>query len=125
MNLELNKTETVNEICKKVFDSIPTEIIRNEIGSAAYVYTVTVNGNNYVIKISDNRLLITGSTYWLKKLAFLNLPVPNVIAENVDEHISGVPFYFVMNCIPGKDLCVVYNELSAEHKKQIAKDLVF
>ena len=35
--------ETVNKICDDVFNGKPTEIIRNTVGLAGYVYTVVFN----------------------------------------------------------------------------------
>ena len=57
--------EIVNKICKEVFYTQPTEIIRNNVGLAGYVYTVQINNEKYVVKISDDKNLISGSTYWL------------------------------------------------------------
>ena len=55
--------EIVNKICKEVFYTQPTEIIRNNVGLAGYVYTVQINNEKYVVKISDDKNLILGSTY--------------------------------------------------------------
>ena len=60
--------EIVNKICDDVFNGKPTEIIRNTVGLAGYVYTVVINDTKYVIKISDDKNLILGSTYWLNKV---------------------------------------------------------
>ena len=40
--------EIVNKICKEVFYTQPTEIIRNNVGLAGYVYTVQINDEKYV-----------------------------------------------------------------------------
>ena len=36
--------ESVNKICDDVFNGKPTEIIRNTVGLAGYVYTVVLPG---------------------------------------------------------------------------------
>ena len=100
--------ESVNKICDDVFHAKPTEIIRNTVGLAGYVYTVVFNDTKYVIKISDDKNLILGSTYWLNKVKDLDIPTPCVIAEN----LVNAPYYFVMSFIPGKDLGLVYSSLS-------------
>lgn len=112
--------EIVNKICKEVFYTQPTEIIRNNVGLAGYVYTVQFNNEKYVIKISDDKNLILGSTYWLNKVKDLDIPIPKVISEN----ISAAPYYFVMTFIQGKDLGIVYATLSKDEKKAIAKKLI-
>ena len=99
--------EIVNKICKEVFYTQPTEIIRNNVGLAGYVYTVQINNEKYVVKISDDKNLISGSTYWLNKVKDLDIPIPKVTSENT----STSPYYFVMTFIPGKDLGPVYKSL--------------
>ena len=112
--------ETVNKICDDVFNGKPTEIIRNTVGLAGYVYTVVFNDTKYVIKISDDKNLIIGSTYWLNKVKNLDIPTPCVIAEN----LVNAPYYFVMSFIPGKDLGLVYSSLLKSEKKIIAKKII-
>ena len=112
--------ETVNKICDDVFNGKPTEIIRNTVGLAGYDYTVVFNDTKYVIKISDDKNLILGSTYWLNKVKDLDIPTPCVIAEN----LVNAPYYFVMSFIPGKDLGLVYSSLSKNDKQIIAKKII-
>ena len=112
--------ETVTQICNDVFNGKPTEIIRNTVGLAGYVYTVVFNDTKYVIKISDDKNLIIGSTYWLNKVKDLDIPTPCVIAEN----LVNAPYYFVMSFIPGKDLGLVYSSLLKSEKKIIAKKII-
>lgn len=112
--------EIVNKICNEVFHTQPTEIIRNNVGLAGYVYTVQINNEKYVVKISDDKNLILGSTYWLNKVKDLDIPIPKVISENT----SAAPYYFVMTFIQGKDLGIVYSTLSKDEKKAIAKKLI-
>lgn len=112
--------ESVNKICDDVFNGKPTEIIRNTVGLAGYVYTVVFNDTKYVIKISDDKNLILGSTYWLNKVKDLDIPTPCVVAEN----LVNAPYYFVMSFIPGKDLGLVYSSLLKSEKKIIAKKII-
>ena len=112
--------ESVNKICDDVFNGEPTEIIRNTVGLAGYVYTVVFNDTKYVIKISDDKNLIIGSTYWLNKVKDLDIPTPCVIAEN----LVNAPYCFVMSFIPGKDLGLVYSSLLKSEKKIIAKKII-
>ena len=112
--------ESVNKICDDVFNGKPTEIIRNTVGLAGYVYTVVFNDTKYVIKISDDKNLIIGSTYWLNKVKDLDIPTPCVIAEN----LVNAPYYFVMSFIPGKDLGLVFSSLLKSEKKIIAKKII-
>ena len=111
--------QIVNKICNDFFQNPPTEIIRNNVGLAGYVYTVQIKNEKYVIKISDDKNLILGSTYWLNKLKDLEIPIPKVISENASTSL----YYFIMTFIPGKDLGLVYSSLQKDEKKAIAKTL--
>lgn len=112
--------ETVNKICDDVFNGKPTEIIRNTVGLAGYVYTVVINDTKYVIKISDDKNLILGSTYWLNKVKVFDIPIPSVI----DENLSNAPYYFVMSFIPGKDLGLYIHLFPKMKRKLLQKRLL-
>ena len=98
---------------------MPDSVQRNQVGIAAYVYTVEINKSKYVIKLSETKELICGSTYWLDKLQNFNLPIPKILTINTHTN----PYYFIMSCIDGKDLGLVYNDLSSEQKRNIAHDI--
>lgn len=88
-------------------------------GIAGYVYSITFESEKYVIKISENKELISGATYWLSKLSSLDLPIPKIHSINTQTF----PYYFIMTFIPGKDLGVVYNDLSKSEKECIANSI--
>ncbi|MBN2881771.1 phosphotransferase [Candidatus Woesearchaeota archaeon] len=111
--------EIVNNICIQTFNVLPDSIQRNHVGIAAYVYTIVVKGNKYVLKISEVKDFISGSIYWLNKLQDYELPIPRIISQN----IAISPYHFIMTYIPGKDLGYVYNTLSAQQKQAISYDL--
>ena len=113
------KEEIVNEICLNEFKCLPDSVQRNQVGIAAYVYTVEINESKYVIKLSETKELIFGSTYWLNKLQNLNLPIPKIYTVNTQTN----PYYFIMSFIDGKDLGLVYSNLSNEQKRNIAHDI--
>lgn len=111
--------DIVNTICLQVFNASPSSIKRNHVGIAAFVYTVEISSNKYVLKISETKELINGSIYWLNKFQALELPIPKVHSLNVQ--IS--PYYCVMPYIPGQDLGLVYKSLSNNQKKDIAHSI--
>lgn len=98
---------------------LPNSVKRNLTGIAGYVYTIEINNQKYVIKVSETKELISGSTYWLTKLDRLELPIPKIYAINTQTS----PYYFVMSFLPGKDLGLVYNDLSQETKESIANEI--
>ena len=113
------KEEIIRNICLETFDALPSFIQRNHVGIAAYVYTIVVNEEKYILKISETAELINGSTYWLNRLQFLEVPIPKIITMNAKIK----PYYIIMSFIPGQDLGLVYNTLSSEQKKMISYEL--
>lgn len=106
----------MNKICQKEFKCLPDSVQRNHVGVAAYVYTVEISKSKYVIKLSSTKELICGSAYWLDKLQRFNLPIPTINTQTK-------PYYFIMSFIDGKDLGLIYNDLSNKQKKNIAQDI--
>lgn len=114
-------TEThIIAICQSAFSAAPQKVTRDTIGNAAYVYTAHVGGSEYVIKASGRRELILGAAYWLKKLQALALPVPRIIALQT----ASAPYYLIMPRLPGTDLGVVYDGLTAAQKRDLAREMV-
>jgi hypothetical protein len=111
--------EEVTTICFQAFKALPEFVKRNHMGIAAYVYTIEVGGTRYVLKMSETKELVSGSTYWLSKLQSLEVPIPKIHSVN----ILTSPYYLIMSHIPGQDLGLVYNTLSNDQKKTIAHDL--
>ena len=113
--------EIVNKICLKHFNKEPKDIYRNETGLSSYVYIVTYSQEKYVIKISDNNQIISGSTFWFNNLKNLDLPIPKIISMNITQP----PFYCIMTFLEGEDLGKVYTSLSENQKKDIAKQMFY
>ena len=113
------KEEIVRNICFETFNVIPNSIQRNHVGIAAYVYTIEINETKYVLKLSERAELISGSTYWLKKLQSFEIPIPKIITVNSKKS----PYYFIMTYIHGQDLGLVYSELSSDQKRNISHEL--
>ena len=113
--------EIVNKICLKHFSKEPNDIYRNETGLSSYVYIVIYSQEKYVIKISDNNQIISGSIFWFNNLKNLDLPIPKIISMNITQP----PFYCIMTFLEGEDLGKVYTSLSENQKKDIAKQMFY
>jgi len=110
-----------NKICLKHFSKEPNDIYRNETGLSSYVYIVIYSQEKYVIKISDNNQIISGSIFWFNNLKNLDLPIPKIISMNITQP----PFYCIMTFLEGEDLGKVYTSLSENQKKDIAKQMFY
>ena len=113
--------DNINKICLKNFGQLPEKIIRNETGISSYVYTIMYPTIKYVIKISENSSLITGSTYWFNQLKNLDIPIPKIISLNTEEK----PSYCIMTFLEGEDLGKVYKYLDDNDKKNIANQMFY
>jgi len=109
--------EIVNRICLAEFSSQPVSIERNLTGIGSYVYTLTFPSGKFILKISPDRGVIEGSSYWLSRLKDLPIPIPRIVAINADAS----PAYCVLTFLEGKDLGAVYRALTDSQKKDIAR----
>jgi len=109
--------EIVKQICLKHFGKEPKDIYRNETGLSSYVYIAAYDQEKFVIKISENENIISGSTFWFNNLKNLDLPIPKIISMNITQY----PFYCIMTFLEGEDLGKIYTSLTEDQKKDIAK----
>lgn len=112
--------DTVQLICMDCFHAGARSVTRLKTGICNYVYAVVVEGVKYVIRISDSRESVVGSTYWLKRLSGIGLPIPELIFEGVDFS----PPYIVISHLEGMDLGLVYGSLTGEDKRRICREVV-
>jgi hypothetical protein len=73
-------TDYAKQICMDVFHESPIDIQRQFTGISSYVYTLSFKEGKYILKISPEKELVSGSAYWLERLAHLALPIPKIIA---------------------------------------------
>jgi len=111
--------EIVNRICLAEFGALPVSAERNLTGIGSYVYALTFPSKKYALKISPDRGVIEGSSYWLTQLKSLPIPIPKIVAINADAN----PAYCIMTFMEGKDLGAVYRTLTDPQKKEIAHEL--
>lgn len=110
----------VNEICLRKFYKYPDKIKRFEIGYGNYVYKISFGKDKFVIRINTGEDVYKDTIYWLDKLMILGIQVPRVICGGMHNELS----YLILNYIPGKDLGIVYGDLSDSQKQLIAKEIV-
>lgn len=110
----------VNEICLRKLHKYPDKIKRFEIGHGNYVYKISFSKDKFVIRINTGEDVYKDTIYWLDKLMVLGIPVPRVISSGSYNGLS----YLILNYIPGKDLGIVYGDLSDSQKQLIAKEIV-
>lgn len=112
--------EILFQLCVKCFAETPQSIERCGVGQGNYVYIVKYPRQKYVLRCSLERDAYEHTVYWLEQLAPLQIPVPQVIATGK----FGEYEYLALSYLEGKDLGLVYPQLTDADKKAIAKEIV-
>ena len=110
----------ISKLCLEYFDQEPQKVERCAVGQGNYVYIVACKGTKYVFRCSSEDGAYDTSISWLEKLAEIDVPVPKVIAKGKYDEYE----YLILSYIEGKDIGIVYGQLTDEDKRAIAKDIV-
>jgi hypothetical protein len=108
------------DICLKMFGKMPDRIELCTVGMVNTVYIADIGQDRFVIRLNSEKGAYSESKRLLDNAENFGLPVPRVIGSGSENGYE----YLVMSYIPGKDLGLVYHELSRESKKAIAAELV-
>lgn len=110
----------ISKLCLEYFAEEPQTVERCTVGQGNYVYIVECNDIRYVVRCSLENGAYDMSIHWLEKLASIDVPVPKVIAKGKYNEYE----YLILSYIEGKDIGLVYQQLSDEDKRAIAKEIV-
>lgn len=102
------------------FRKEPQSVERCTVGQGNYVYIVECAGEKYVLRCSTEQGAYEPAIYWLERLEPLAIPVPRVIAKGRFEGYE----YLVLSYLEGKDIGLVYPQLTAEEKRAVAREVV-
>lgn len=112
--------EIISKICIKHFSEPPKSTDRCGVGIGNYVYIVECKNTKYVIRCSEETNAYANTKFLLRKLSVLDIPIPHIIASGMLLQYE----YIILTFIEGKDIGLVYQNLSTSEKKKIAKDVV-
>jgi aminoglycoside phosphotransferase (APT) family kinase protein len=116
--------EDARSIIQLVLHEPANTVTRFTTGLAHYVYDViTASNRAVVVRMAhpDASAHLAGATYWSARLRPRGVPLPRILAADVE----AVPFPFLLlERLPGTDLGHVYPQLSAQHKRAIAAEVV-
>lgn len=110
----------ISQLCKKCFFKTPQSIVRCSVGQGNYVFIVQFCDTKYVVRCSPEKNAYVDTVYWLEKLALIEIPVPKIISKGVFEDYE----YLILTFFEGKDIGLVYSQLSDEDKRNIACEIV-
>ena len=100
---------------------IPRSIERCAVGQGNYVFIVECSEIKYVVRCSSKCNAYDSTAYWLERLATIEIPVPEIIAKGR----FGEYEYLILSYFEGKDIGLVYSQLSDDDKKEIAREIVY
>ena len=110
----------VSQLCIECFSESPKSIERCTVGQGNYVYIVECENTKYVVRCSLEHNAYKDTIYWLEKLSAIDIPIPKVIAKGKFEEYE----YLILSYFEGKDIGLVYTQLTDDDKKEIAKEIV-
>lgn len=110
----------IEKICRVCLGKVPDSIKRCAIGQANYVYIVEFSQDKITIRCSTGKDIYADTIYWLERLNRIDLPVPKVLKHGEFQGYE----YLILTYMEGKDLGLVYSQLTKEEKRTIAKEIV-
>ena len=113
-------TQTIEEIFLTNLNQKPQNFKRCAVGIGNEVYIVECEEEKFIFRCSTEENAYTETIHWLKKLSTLELPIPKVLCSGSYEEYQ----YLILNYIEGEDIGLIYTQLTATEKKQIAKDVM-
>ena len=116
----MNHDDIISGISTSVFGSLPESAERCTVGMVNTVYRLSVNGRRCVLRLNSERGSFDNSADILRRAAAAGVPVPSVIAQGE----YGGAEYIILSYIKGKDLGIVYHELTDAQKRSIAAETV-
>ena len=112
----------IEKISLKEFGHAPHTITRKTIGRCNEVYELNVDSESYIIRLNREKEWIYGTRRFLPIFQKLDIKTPDIIAEDYTKH-EFAWCYQIQNKIAGKDLGLVFGELSISELKQIAGEI--
>lgn len=112
--------KVIAQLCKECFGTEPESVKRCVVGLANYVYIVECGFQKITIRCSTEKDAYKHTIYWLERLSQINVPVPAVLGHGEYQGYE----YLILSYLEGKDLGLVYPQLTKEEKRTIAKEIV-
>jgi len=113
-------TEMIFELFLLHFHQTPQDIQRCTVGIGNYVYIVKCENKKYILRCSKDEDAYKETNYWLEKLSGLDVPASKVLHYGKQGEVN----YLILNYIEGKDIGLVYRDLTGPEKRAIAKEVI-
>lgn len=110
----------ITQICLACLSEEPHIIERCAVGQGNYVYIVECAHDKYVVRCSEEQDAYKDTVYWLRQLEATGIPVPKVMGTGKLEGYE----YLILSYFEGQDIGLVYEQLTEDDKRAIAKEIV-
>lgn len=110
----------VEKICIDLFSVPPVTIKRCSEGIGNYVFSVECLDRKYIIRCSGEMDAYQDTIYWLQQLKANCIPAPEIISHGFRDGYD----YLVLSYLEGNDIGIIYEKLTANDKRTIAKEIV-
>ena len=112
--------EKIAKLCIDCFEEEPRDIARCTVGQGNYVYIAEFANRKAVVRCSKEAGAYKDTVYWLERLAGLDIPVPRILGKGIYEEFE----YLILSYLEGQDIGIVYQDLTAAEKLEIAREVV-
>lgn len=111
---------TISQLCVHCLSETPRSIERCAVGQGNYVFIAACSRRKYVVRCSSERGAYDRTAHWLEQLARIGIPVPEVVAKGRVGEFE----YLILTYLEGRDIGLVYGQLSDADKREIAREIV-
>lgn len=121
----LPSKQNATQIVEQVVNQSVLKVERFATGACHFVYdVVTESQQNFVVRIArpENKEFLASAMYWYNFLKPKGIPLPNVLYADIEATTSPFP-YIIIERLAGKDLGLVYPQLSKDEKKVLAGEV--
>ncbi len=112
----------IQEVGKKEFGEIPTEIERKTIGICNEVYELKYSTESYILRMNKEKEWIYGTHKFLPLFKILQIKTPEIISEDYSKR--EFPFcYQILTKLEGEDMGLVIDGLTRPELTNIAHEI--
>lgn len=113
---------SIQRVCETEFGQAPLKITRKTIGICNEVYELHFETHSYILRMNNEKEWIYGTHKFLPLFQRLEIKVPTLITADYSK--TKFSFcYQIQTKLSGKDLLLVFNELSPSDLKAIAQEI--
>lgn len=116
----MSTEELTLQICADLLGEEPSKIERCAVGHGNYVYLAELSADKYIVRLTEEQGAYDETVRLLEKAYAAGIPVPRVVSDGQRDGYE----FLILTYIEGRDLGLVYDSLTMEDKRAIAKEVV-